>query len=49
MSKIKLVIEVDEEVYRARQHWVANAKRIRDEADIAIANGTPITEGEGEE
>ena len=43
-KKIKLLIEVDEEAYRARQHWVANPKRTIDEVDIAIANGTPITE-----
>ena len=43
MSNIELVIKIDEEIYKARQHWIANPKRMVDEVDIAIANGTPIT------
>ena len=29
-------------IYMARRHWVANPKRMIDEVDIAIANGTPL-------
>lgn len=38
---MKLVIDIDEEIYKARQHWVSNPKRMVDELDIAIANGKP--------
>lgn len=42
---MKLIIDISEEAYRARQHRVANPKRMYiDEVDIAIANGTPIPE-----
>lgn len=38
---MKLIIDIPDEAYRARQHWVANPKRIIDEVDTAIAHGTP--------
>jgi len=38
---MQIVIDIDEDTYKARQHWVANQKRMVDEVDIAIANGTP--------
>lgn len=42
MADIELVIKIDEDIYKARQHWVANQKRTVDKVDIAIANGTPL-------
>ena len=40
---MKLIIDIDEDIYKARQHWVANPKRMVSEVDVAIANGTPLT------
>ena len=42
MADIELVIKLQEEIYKARQHWVANKKRMVDKVDIAIANGIPL-------
>ena len=39
---MKLIIDIDEDTYKARQHWVANPKRMVDKVDIAIVNGTPL-------
>jgi hypothetical protein len=39
---MQILIDIDEETYKARQHWVANQKRVVDHVDIAIANGTPL-------
>ena len=39
---MKLIIDIPEDTYKARQHWVANQKRMVDEVDIAIANGIPL-------
>lgn len=47
-NTVKLVIEIPEDVYKARQHWVSNPKRMIDEVDIAIANGTPLPKGHGD-
>lgn len=47
MADIELVIKIDKDIYEARQHWVANPKRMVDEVDIAIANGTPLPKGHG--
>ena len=44
---MQIVIDIPEEIYKARQHWVANPKRMIDEVDIAIANGTPLPKGHG--
>lgn len=44
---MEIVIKIDEDTYKARQHWVANPKRIVDEVDIAIANGIPLPKGHG--
>lgn len=48
MADIELIIKIDEKIYEARQHWVANPKRIVDEVDIAIANGKPLPKGHGD-
>jgi len=40
---MKLIIDIDEDTYKARQHWVANQKKMVDKVDIAIANGTSLT------
>ncbi len=45
MDEIELVIKIDEDIYKARQHWVANPKKMVDKVDIAIANGTPLSRG----
>lgn len=47
MADIELVIKIDEDTYKARQHWVANQKRMVDKVDIAIAKGTPLPKGHG--
>lgn len=47
MEEIEVVIKIDKDIYKARQHWVANPKRMVDEVDIAIANGTPLPKGHG--
>ena len=47
MADVELVIKIDEDIYKARQHWVANPKRIVDMVDIAIANGIPLPKGHG--
>lgn len=39
---MQIVIEIDENTYKARQRLVANQKRMVDNVDIAIANGTPL-------
>lgn len=41
---MKLIIDISEEAYRARQHWVTNPKRMLNEVDKAIANGIPLGE-----
>ena len=45
MSKIKLVIEIDEEIIKETQTDCLDWGQIH-EAEVAIANGTPITEGD---
>ena len=37
-----ILIDIDEDAFKARQHWVANQKRMVDEVDVAIANGIPL-------
>lgn len=44
---MQIVIDIGEDTYKARQHWVANQKRTVDEVDIAIANGIPLPKGHG--
>ena len=44
---MQIVINIDEEIYKARQHLVANQNRMIDEVDIAIANGIPLPKGHG--
>lgn len=39
---MKLIIDIDENIYKARQHWVTNPKRMVDNVDVAIANGIPL-------
>lgn len=39
---MKLVINISECTYKAKQRLVANQKRMIDDVDIAIANGTPL-------
>lgn len=43
MADIDLVIKIPEKVYEARKKKVC----MLDEADIAIANGTPLPKGHG--
>lgn len=43
-----LVINISECTYKAKQRLVANQKRMIDEVDIAIANGTPLPKGHGD-
>ncbi len=44
---MELIIKIDENIYKARQRKVDNPKRMIDEVDIAIANGTPLPKGHG--
>ena len=46
--KMELVINISECTYKAKQRLVANQKRMVDEVDIAIANGTPLPKGHGD-
>lgn len=47
MADVELVINISEEAYKARKHWVINPKRMVNEVDKAIANGTPLPKGHG--
>lgn len=47
MADIELVIKISEEAYKARKHWVINPKRMVNEVDKAIANGTVLPKGHG--
>lgn len=44
MADIDLIIKIDEDEYKARQHWVANPRALISPVDKAIANGTIIEE-----
>lgn len=44
---VELVIKIDEDIYKAKRHLVANQKRMVDKVDIAIANGVPLPKGHG--
>jgi len=44
---MKVIIDIDEDMYKACQRAVNNPKMTVDEVDVAIANGTPVlTEGD---
>jgi len=44
---MKLIIDIDEDMYKACQRAVNNPKMTVDVVDVAIANGTPVlTEGD---
>lgn len=45
---VKVIIEISKDIYEARQRWVDNPKRMVDEVDIAIANGTPLDDVKAE-
>lgn len=47
MTDVELVIKIDENIYKACQRRVDNSKRMVNEIDIAIANGTPLPKGHG--
>ena len=47
MSKIKLVIEIDEEIIKETQTDCLDWGQIH-EAEVAIANGTPLPKGHGD-
>ena len=44
---MQIVIEIDENTYKARQHWVTNPKRMVNQVDVAIANGIVLPSGHG--
>lgn len=45
MAEIELVIKIDEDEYKARQHWVANPRALINAVDKAVANGTVLPKG----
>jgi len=44
---MKVIIDIDEDMYKACQRAVNNPKMTVDEVDVAIANGTPLPKGHG--
>ena len=44
---MKIVIDIDEDEYKARQRWVANPRALINAVDKAIANGIPLPKGHG--
>ena len=44
---MQIVIDIDEDEYKARQRWVANPRALINAVDKAIANGIPLPKGHG--